>query len=84
MHGPGLAQLAERPTVHWRDAGSNPASGVQDAEGPPRGGPSCNSTGQLSDAIVPLRSVATRRKVSTSLRQVFVNARAGLRLFARG
>ena len=26
-HGPGVAQLVEQPTVHWTDAGSNPAPG---------------------------------------------------------
>ena len=33
-HDPGVAQLAERRTVHPTDAGSNPASGVQDMQRP--------------------------------------------------
>jgi hypothetical protein len=32
---PEVAQWVERPPVQRRDAGSNPAFGVQDAEGPP-------------------------------------------------
>jgi hypothetical protein len=49
---PGVAQLGEQRTVHSEDAGSNPASGVQDSEGPPHGGPStCN---ELSKRIVAL------------------------------
>ena len=32
---PGVAQMAERRTVHPRGAGSSPAPGVQDTEGPP-------------------------------------------------
>jgi hypothetical protein len=34
-HDPEVAQLVERLPVQRRDAGSSPALGVQDAEGPP-------------------------------------------------
>lgn len=77
MDDPGVAQLGEQRTVHSEDAGSNPASGVQDSEGPPTGGPStCN---ELSALIVAPSSGVIQQHSRTPVESREISSGVALR-----